>query len=114
VYSLNFCLSVCFSLSSQEKGFKVEQDLNRGRVLAVFNSLIGKRALELRSTDPRLDQSVKPNVLFDSQKILGPLSQSERSVFQWVCTSSDLMYSFSFSKLRVSFESPLLSTHGLA
>ncbi|XP_078164792.1 spatacsin carboxy-terminus protein isoform X3 [Carex rostrata] len=70
--------------SAEEKGFKVEQDLNRGRVLAVFSSLIGKRALELRSTDQRLDQSVKPNVVFDTQKFLRPLNQSERSVLQWV------------------------------
>lgn len=86
-------ISVClFSFDlSQEKGFKVEQDLNRGRVLAVFSSLIGKRALELRSTDPRLDQSVKPNVVFDTQKFLRPLNQSERSVLQWVCTSSHLI-----------------------
>ncbi|KAJ3701358.1 hypothetical protein LUZ61_005063 [Rhynchospora tenuis] len=70
--------------SAEENGSKMEQDLNRGRVLAVFSSLIGKRALELRSTDPRLDQSLNTNVAFDIQTILGPLIQSERSILQWV------------------------------
>ncbi|KAJ3694138.1 hypothetical protein LUZ60_009618 [Juncus effusus] len=64
----------------EENGFKVENYLNRSRVLSALNDMIKERATELNSTILRNDPSVQPNINWDTRLILEPLNQTEKSI----------------------------------
>ncbi|XP_040259462.1 uncharacterized protein [Aegilops tauschii subsp. strangulata] len=66
--------------SLEEKDLRVEHHLHRGRALAAFRHLLGKRASQLKSANARQVISTQSDVQADVQLILAPLSQTERSV----------------------------------
>ncbi|KQK03052.1 uncharacterized protein LOC100829381 isoform X2 [Brachypodium distachyon] len=66
--------------SLEEKDLRVEHHLHRGRALAAFRHLLGKRAAQLKSANARQVISAQSDVQADVQLILAPLSQTERSV----------------------------------
>ncbi|XP_072998646.1 uncharacterized protein [Typha latifolia] len=65
--------------SIEEKGFRVEHHLHRGRALAAFSHLLLLRASNLRLSNARQELSTQPNTHSDVQLILAPLTQSEGS-----------------------------------
>ncbi|KAF0916073.1 hypothetical protein E2562_000693 [Oryza meyeriana var. granulata] len=66
--------------SLEEKDLRVEHHLHRGRALAAFRHLLGKRASQLKSANARQVISVQSSVQADVQLILAPLSQTERPI----------------------------------
>uniref|UniRef100_A0A0E0JEY2 Spatacsin C-terminal domain-containing protein n=1 Tax=Oryza punctata TaxID=4537 RepID=A0A0E0JEY2_ORYPU len=67
-------------LFEQEKDLRVEHHLHRGRALAAFRHLLGKRASQLKSANASQVISVQSSVQADVQLILAPLSQTERPI----------------------------------
>ncbi|KAM0918674.1 hypothetical protein ACQ4PT_008706 [Festuca glaucescens] len=66
--------------SLEEKDLRVEHHLHRGRALAAFRHLLGKRASQLKSANAGQVISTQSDVQADVQLILASLSQTERSV----------------------------------
>ncbi|XP_015650038.1 uncharacterized protein [Oryza sativa Japonica Group] len=66
--------------SLEEKDLRVEHHLHRGRALAAFRHLLGKRASQLKSANASQVISVQSSVQADVQLILAPLSQTERPI----------------------------------
>ncbi|XP_006643839.2 uncharacterized protein LOC102717287 isoform X2 [Oryza brachyantha] len=66
--------------SLEEKDLRVEHHLHRGRALAAFRHLLGKRASQLKSANARQVISAQSSVQADVQLILAPLSQTERPI----------------------------------
>lgn len=79
-------ISLLVNSSLQEKDLRVEHHLHRGRALAAFRHLLGKRASQLKSANARQVISTQSDVQADVQLILAPLSQTERSVLLSVCS----------------------------
>lgn len=63
----------------------MEHHLHRGRALAAFRHLLGKRASQLKSANASQVISVQSSVQADVQLILAPLSQTERPILLSVC-----------------------------
>jgi spatacsin len=66
--------------SLEEKDLRVEHHLHRGRALAAFRHLLGKRASQLKSANAGQVISTQSDVQADVQLILASLSQTERPV----------------------------------